>query len=459
MKIRFRKNTNIRTAPGDIDTEPLGIVYAGTVLDIEDEFHDGASIRDNNKWFRDHNGWYYWSGETEIIPSLPSAPAPHPPAPAVAEVEEVPIPAVTAFPTALPLPEEPLDPGIPSGETRLPGFQQAPAVPSTPSQETTSAVLESVSVTTIPAEPLVFAEQPVKTWADPDPERLNWGIENYELHRHLWQEHQLTGRGVSVALLSTGALPSHPDLAGAIARSFNADGSTSDALDQHGIGTQAAILVGGRGRVVFGVAPEASLLIGKIGEYDQGITPESLVAGLDWAIDAGAHIIALLVDFRELNTGQKQSLQEAINRALARNVLLLAPVGNSIERRPEDRYPASLEGVLSVGAHDIYGQRCAFSAKSYQLDLLAPGEGLLTSNLEQLPTGNLKSTVIATAFTAGLLALIRQRELQNNRLSTPGELYEYLRGTAAAHKTITKGNDVEYGYGLLNPNELLKAVG
>jgi len=144
------------------------------------------------------------------------------------------------------------------------------------------------------------------------------------------------------------------------------------------------------------------LLIGKIGEYDQGITPESLVAGLDWAIDAGAHIIALLVDFRELNTGQKQSLQEAINRALARNVLLLAPVGNSIERRPEDRYPASLEGVLSVGAHDIYGQRCAFSAKSYQLDLLAPGEGLLTSNLEQLPTGNLKSTVIATALGPSL---------------------------------------------------------
>lgn len=459
MKIRFRKNTNIRTDPGDIDTEPLGIVYAGTVLDIEDEFHDGANIQNNNKWFRDLNGWYYWSGETEIIPSLPSAPAPNPPAPAVAEVEEVPIPAVTAFPMALPLPQEQADPGIPDGETRLPGLRHAPDVAVIPPAETLPGVLESVVVAPPPAEPLVIAEPHDKGWVDPDPERLNWGIENYELHRHLWQEHQLTGRGISVALLSTGALSTHPDLTGAITRNFNADGSLTDALDEHGIGTQAAILVGGRGRVVFGVAPEASLLIGKIGAYDQGITPESLLAGLDWAIDAGAHIIAMLVDFRELNAGQKQSLQEAVNRALARNVLLLAPVGNSIERRPEDRFPASLDGVLSVGAHDIYGQRCAFSAKSYQLDLLAPGEGLLTSNLDQLPTGNLKSTVIATAFTAGLLALIRQRELQNNRLSTPGELFEQLRRTAVAHKTITKGNDVEYGYGLLNPKELLKAVG
>ncbi len=486
MKIRFTEDTNIRRVPTARDNKPVGIVYAGTVLEVEDLVHSGTAIGSNPVWYRDSNGWYYWSGGTEPVfaPQLPPPAAPIPlpiaPLPVPVREEDSHRPAVPAFPSSLPVPDDDLS-DVPEGETRRLTPPVAPTVrppeavadlesfrPDAPmeiivvvSPPEAAAEIELESFQpSAPIEIAVAAPPPVSLWRSPDPRLLNWGLSNFALTQW-WQERGLTGRGIRIALLSTGAALDHPDLAGAVSSTFDAveNANIRAGSDQHGLGTQAAIVLAGRGRVAFGVAPEADLLVGKIGEYDQDITPENLLAGLHWAIDAGAHIVALLVDFRELTDTQRQGLEEAVARASDANILLLAPVGNSMERRPETRYPASLEGVMCIGAHDQYGQRSAFSAKSYQLDVLAPGEALLTSDQQQQTVVSLKSTAVATAFAAGVLALVRQWEQQNNRVTSPHDFCERLRNTAAANKAITQGNDVGYGYGLLNPAALLQSLG
>lgn len=136
MKIRFKKNTNIRSDHQSLKAAPIGVVYAQTVLEVEDEPHPGASIQDDNRWWRDLNGWYYWAGETEVLPAetenapkpkpkprpkpkpaadLAPAPAPEPPP----EPSKLPIEAEQ--PVALPVPDdEKLTAGqIPEGEWRL----------------------------------------------------------------------------------------------------------------------------------------------------------------------------------------------------------------------------------------------------------------------------------------------------------------------------------------------------
>lgn len=452
MKIRFTENTNIRRVPTAQQNAPVGIVYAGTELEVEDVEHTGTAIGNNRTWYRDQNGWYYWSGKTEPVYAPPPIAVPPPVAvpPAPVPLPSVPVreedthrPAVPAFPAALPLPDDDLS-DVPEGETRRLSPQQ-PAMPPTVFPENP------------PAQPPV--QPPPDLWRSPDTRLLNWGISNFALTQW-WQERGLTGRGVRIALLSTGAALDHPDLAGAISSTFDVSGDVAEAAgaDQHGLGTQAAVVAAGRGRLAFGVAPEATLLVGKIGDYDHNISPENLLAGLHWAIDAGAHIVASLVDFRELTEAQRQGFEEAIARAAEANILLLAPVGNSVERRPETRYPGGLEGVMCIGAHDQYGQRSAFSAKSSQLDVLAPGEALLTSDHQQQTVVSLKTTAIATAFAAGVMALVRQWEQQNNRVVPPNDFCEHLRSTAAANKAITQGNDVGYGYGLLNPAALLQSL-
>jgi len=137
-------------------------------------------------------------------------------------------------------------------------------------------------------------------------------------------------------------------------------------------------------------------------------------------------------------------------------MILLAPVGNSVDRKPEVRYPAHFEGIISIGAHDQSNVRCDFSAKSYRLEILAPGEGLLTSDLHAQPVHNLKTTAIATAYTAGVLALVRQWQLEQHRVWSPEAIRELVCSTATPHKSFTQGKDVEYGYGILNPAAILR---
>ncbi|HND89100.1 MAG TPA: S8 family serine peptidase, partial [Saprospiraceae bacterium] len=203
-------------------------------------------------------------------------------APAAPQVAEPTRPPIPAFPTDLPLPEHEMSAPLLEGEMRIPTADTAGA----------SAVsgLESFVAAPPPPKPPTPEPPPPPPllWKNPERQRLHWA------HAGLtawWSERQLTGRGVRIALLSTGADLGHPDLQGAVGAVFDAlrPEAAQAGADVHGLGTQAAVVAAGRGHIAFGAAPEATLLIGKIGDYDHEITPESLLAGLHWALHQQAH--------------------------------------------------------------------------------------------------------------------------------------------------------------------------
>lgn len=491
MKIRFRKVTNIRSDHQSLRAEPIGVVYANTLLEVDGVIHEGASVKGDNRWWRDHNGWYYWAGETEAV--MPEGAAPHPtpsvPLPAPLPTASLPLPTAPLPLPAAPLPTVPLPPPptaaaelialpvpddsfvqtgtVPTGEWRSleENVQIAPEAPVVVA-EAIVAVAGAVAVnsefesfqTPAPATAIATATAPAPPeLITPRVQRLNWGLELGQIPSHWWQEKRLTGRGVTLALLSTGADTQHPDLMGTPLPVFTNIIENQSFGDSHGLGTQAAIVAAGKGQIAYGIAPEAKLLIGKIGASPNDITPESLMAGLEWAIAQKADVAALLVDFLELTEAQKKQMSDVIARALDANMVLLAPVGNSSERKPEDRFPAAMEGVISVGSHHSFNRRSEFSAKSYHLDFLAPGEGLNTSDLQRGLGSNLKNTAIATAYAAGFVALIRQWEKQHNEVFSPSDITAFLRETAH-YEGINKGKDTEMGYGILNPQAVLERL-
>ncbi|MBK8965759.1 MAG: S8 family serine peptidase [Saprospiraceae bacterium] len=496
MKIRFAVDTYIRNIPTTKGNQPLGAIHSGSVIEVESLPARGEALENNDRWYRDKNGWYYWSGRTEIVEETPPTPGETQggimvsPAKPPAGIEA----SQTEGQTGIPVVNPPLanddaqwpEGEIPEGETRL-----VPSLAQLLSQERQARsaavppaeILESFNVQAEPAPDVKPARNrqapkppvppdtaplapkasdqapahPVQTWQNPDLRKLNWGVQNYQISRDWWQQRGITGRNVTIAILSTGAPAQHPDLVNRQGNfEFPNDGQTME--DRHGLGTQAAVIAAGSGNAVFGVAPEARLLIAKLGEQDHLITPDAFLSGLQWAIEAGADIIAMLLDYPDLRVEHLDRLQRLVHEAIQRNILLVAPVGTSENKKPESRYPARLTGVLSVGAHDQYRHRCRFSARSYDLDLLAPGEGLLTTGPGQRPTGNLKSTGIAAAFTAGFLALIRQWEVEHGVLSTPDAVFDLLKNTAVSRRSFDKGEDVEYGRGTLNPLEILNQI-
>jgi subtilisin family serine protease len=511
MKIRFLQETNIRSAPSPDDGLRIGVMLEGAEIEVEPITVQGEAIEGNDRWYRDRNGWHYWSGRTAIV----EAPRreeiePEPPAPPDSETRRQDIPILPVFEDAMPAGAR-----IPAGETRLAppledlllmeeGYQagviaaadlipRAPAAPAadpvvlarprgmapaepdplremappappveappppSPSMWTAEASISpSPPATAVPPPP---APQPAAPalWQAPSPDKLNWGLKAHHIPRDWWQVRGLSGKGVKIALLSTGVMPAHPDLAGRV-EGFQYSDAAIPLQDTHGLGTQAAVVCAGGGQKVFGLAPGARVLAAKLGEQDHAIMPEGLLAGLDWAIGEQADIVAMLVDFPSLAAPQLEKLQALIERAREQHILLIAPVGTSEGKKPESRYPACLDGVLAVGAHNQDGQRSSFSARSYHLDILAPGEGLLTSNAKQEVGKNSKSTAIAAAYTAGFAALVCQGLRERQREFSPIGFVAWLRETAAARRDFNKGEDVEYGYGLLDPGALLQKL-
>jgi len=487
MKIRFLEDTFIRNAP-QTNNDPIGYILRSAQIDVEPTPVAGEAIENNRYWYCDKNGWYYWSGKVEVVEYQNPAPevAPYEDTSKAMPEEPEPLPLfeIPSFINSAALPK---NERIPEGETRLvplledlllaeerfqamlqakkpqQGRSRSPEEDSfeveQPEMPLTSRGMEASDFVPFPVdEPAVpLQESAVAFWQNPPAQQLNWGVRNYLIAQEWWQKRQLTGRGIRLALLSTGIAPDHPDL-GKVEGIFQSPEVSNPVADSHGLGTQAAVVAAGTGQKVFGVAPEASLLIAKIGELDYTLTPEALEEGLKWAVNAQADIVAMLVDFPELGAEQAARLQAIISQAASQGTLFLAPVGNSDRKKPELRYPACLEGVFSVGAHDQYGQRSSFSAKSFKLDLLAPGEGLLSASLEGQPVANAKSVAIATAFTAGMLALICQWQRDRGLALSPDVIFGLLRETAASRRSFNKGEDVEYGYGLLNPIAILKRL-
>ncbi|MCG8326453.1 MAG: S8 family serine peptidase [Chitinophagales bacterium] len=474
MKIRFLQDTHIRLSP-DTNMEPIGYIFEGTEVEVESQEVVGKNVRGNNRWYRDaYKQWYYWSGETEVIAK--------PEEPVVAPVLTGPPGGYPVYPVFDSMTSMTNSENIPKDETRIvppfetlqmieEGFQNAlielqNVVVSSSKKDKTGLDEELPTAAPSGSSDLeieeVKSEQHFVSVSKPSPwelpvgrQKLNWGIRKYSLDQDWWGLSKITGKGVRVALLSTGATKEHPDLPN-ISNSFLYEDASQ--LDTHGLGSQSAVICAGTGQNIYGVAPEAELLIGKIGEQDYAIHPAALIAGMDWAIEENVDIIAMLVDFPSLKAAEINMLEALIKRAKEKDIFMLAPVGNSNNKKPESRYPARLEGVFSVGGHSELGERCSFSAKSYDLDLLSPGEGLLTSGADNNVIKNTKSVAIATAFTAGFAALVHQKLQQLGHTKKAATIEKILVDTAAKRQNINVAKNIEYGYGLLNPIAVLQKL-
>jgi MYXO-CTERM domain-containing protein len=183
------------------------------------------------------------------------------------------------------------------------------------------------------------------------------------------QRHAVTGSGVRVAILDTGADITHPDLRDAVvaqhcfARGACAGGASeaASAEDDHGHGSHVAGIVASRGRVSPpGFAPGAELVILKVNDARNAGRESDWVAGLDWLAEnhesLGVRIVNLSLGTTAMVTGTTQDCDRE-HPALARAVANLTRAGISVFAASGNRgstssmpAPACNTGVIAVGA-------------------------------------------------------------------------------------------------------------
>ncbi len=283
-------------------------------------------------------------------------------------------------------------------------------------------------------------------------ETIDWGLELFSIPA-LWKQTQ--GKGIKVAVLDTGIDFQHPDLAEAILDSKDFTKSRSGASDVQGHGTHVAGIIAARkdSRGVVGVSPMAQLLIGKVlGDNGSG-SAESVTNGIRWAIEKKANIISMSLGTSVPDEG----IHNAIKDAVKENIFVICAAGNSGPQLDTVDYPGAFPETIAVGAIDREKTVPRFSSRGQQVDIVAPGDNIL-STYPPRNFATLSGTSMATPFVSGIVALMLSKHREyggSTPVNTQEQLVEHLRKTAIDMGPL--GFDPHYGFGLINPEELLRS--
>lgn len=280
-------------------------------------------------------------------------------------------------------------------------------------------------------------------------ETIDWGLRSFSIP-DIWIDS--AGKGIVVAVLDTGAAPSHPDLIGQIISSQDFSGSNAGAYDTNGHGTHCAGVIAGNknNSGVIGVAPDARLLVGKVLGDDGAGSAEWIAKGIRWAVTEGADIISMSLGSSSLD----KSIKDAVKFAYSKGCFIVAAAGNEGPGPSTTGYPAGMKECISVAAVDRSNLAAMFSSRG-KVDIAAPGVDVMSC---WPPKGyaKLSGTSMATPFVSGVLALVL------SALKAENVKYKLLLKEISAtfFKTaVDAGNpgyDSTYGWGLINPDSALK---
>jgi serine protease len=304
---------------------------------------------------------------------------------------------------------------------------------------------------------------------------------------------------VIVAVVDTGILLNHPDLAGQLTDDgydFISDTSTSndgDGIDPNPDdsgdeelpeassfhGTHCAGTIAAASNNEMGVAgvswntrimPVRVLGVGGGTDYDvlQGVR---YAAGLEndsgTVPDQPADIISLSLGGAEFS----DEMQEVFRQVREAGVIVIAAAGNESSSTPA--YPASYDGVISVSAVDLNGDLAPYSNYGEYIDVAAPG-GDMSVDLDgdDYPDGVASTcgdnssgaiefnyrfyegTSMAAPHVAGVVALMKAV----NPALTPEGLYALLQNGALTNDIGDTGRDDNFGYGLIDAYKAVLAA-
>ena len=226
------------------------------------------------------------------------------------------------------------------------------------------------------------------------------------------------GANVIVAVIDSGIDVRHPELAGAIAASFDALGS-KEGPHVHGTGIAGAIVAHAR---LMGSAPAAKILaIRAFGVAHSGAESSSFVIlkGLDYAASHGAQIINMSF------AGPKDALIErGIAAAAAKGIVMVAAAGNAGAKSPP-LYPAANENVIAVSATDDQDRLFSASNRGGYVAVAAPGVDIF------LPAPDDKYQMTSgTSFSAAYVSGIAALALERNPALKPDDVRAILMKTA-----------------------------
>ncbi|MEV0037202.1 type VII secretion-associated serine protease mycosin [Streptomyces sp. NPDC050804] len=263
-----------------------------------------------------------------------------------------------------------------------------------------------------------------------------------------------TGEGVTVAVIDSGVDPA-PDLEGQVlpGKDFSVKpGDERDDFGNHGTGMAALIAATGKshgGDGAFGLAPGAKILPVRV-DLGAGRSGDEMEAG---AIRYAADSEAKIINISRAGPYDGVATREAVKYALDKGKLIFAGVGNDGEYGSV-KYPAATPGAVGVGAVGKDLNATSESQRGSEVDLVAPGEGIITACAGKTGLCDSSGTSDATALASASAALIWSKypDWTNN------QVLRVMLDTAGGPTSGAERNDY-VGYGMVRPRIALTDPG
>jgi serine protease AprX len=301
-------------------------------------------------------------------------------------------------------------------------------------------------------------------------------------------DHDLTGRGVDVALLDSGVAPVKGlDGPGKVVNAVDVSSEAAHPevayLDGYGHGTHMAGIIAGRDpevvagrekddkRNFVGIAPDARIVNVKAADASGATDVSEVLAGIDWVVQHrtsdGLNIRVLNLSFGTdgVQDYRVDPLAYAVEVAWRKGIFVVVSAGNRGYGSPKLNNPATDPYVLAVGANDPNNTDKvdddtvpSWSSRgdaTRGVDLIAPGKSIISLRVPgsavdaTAPQGRVgerylrgSGTSQAAAVVSGAAALL----LQQRPGLTPDQLKALLIATARPLKRATAA---EQGAGLL----------
>ena len=230
----------------------------------------------------------------------------------------------------------------------------------------------------------------------------------------------LLGQGIKVAVLDTGIDIAHPAFSGHLDVASGWDYVGGDAIPQEeNWATSGFSASYGHGTAVAGVilqvAPNATIIPYRVLAPNGAGRLSNIIMAVNDATKYGAKVINM-----SLGTIMPSvALNTAIKSAISSGVMVVASSGNSGDSNVSypARYAPDMQlalggGLISVGSINLGDKKSSFSTCGLSLDMLAPGEAVVTT----FPNGQLTSatgTSFAAPMVSGAVALAMSKGRTN----------------------------------------------
>ena len=227
-----------------------------------------------------------------------------------------------------------------------------------------------------------------------------------------------------------------------------------------------------------GLAHQCAIMpIKVLDEFGNG-TFFDVAEGIDYAssYQAGGERPVKVINMSLGTDGTSEAVRQAVDRAHAAGVVMVAAAGNTGEDGVE--FPANLPNVIAAGATDARKQRATYSTTGPELDLVAPGgdcdrdddaDGVFDCVFQQMPDPDfldlgrydvfcycgLDGTSMSSPHVAAAAAL-----LISQGINDPDAVRAALEQTAERlGGAPADGRNDAYGHGLIQPAAGLSGLG